>query len=165
MSKLDDLQIEDQSPTSLTRDVIGLCIGVLSVVLLIVIIALFKWSRCICLKQSPNNFGTDEELTSVIQPNITVPYTYRHNNRSQNQRVSSCNHTGNVYPTVSTTRNGLLSSPQRICLGNRPLDAKVSLVTTTSLSVQTSQQLVPRLSISPQMSGSSITRSINSIGQ
>lgn len=165
MSEFDPLrtQFEDSSPTPLTRDIIGLCIGVLSIVLLILIIAICKWSRCECLKQYRHNMDQHEDLTSVILPNSTVPYSYRQHNHNRNQRISTCNHSRNVHPTVITTRNGLLSSPPPFCNGARPHDTKVSHVTITSFSVQTSQQLVPRLSLSPQISGSSITHSINSI--
>jgi hypothetical protein len=163
--EFDASQTLDSSPAPLTRDFIGLCMGVLFVILVVLTVVICKWSRCLCLKKNHNNYNQNENLSSVIPQNITTPHLHRQHHRSQNQRLSSCNHPGNVYPHISTTRDGLLSSPQPSSNGYRPHNVKISRVTTTTLQVQTSQQLVPRLSISPQVSGSSITRSTNSIKQ
>jgi len=164
VSDFDLSQTLDSSSTPLTLDFIGLCIGVLTVILVILIVAVCKWSNCLCLKRNPNNNDQNEALTSVIQPSTSTPYHNHQRFRSQNQRLSSCDHPGNVHPSTSTTRDGLLS-PQTCCNGYHPNDVKVSRVTIRTLPIQTSQQLVPRLSISPQVSSSSITHNTYSIKQ
>jgi len=162
MSESDPSQSSDPSATQFTRDFIGLCIGILSVALVILILAVCKWSRCLSLKR---NYNQTEDLTAVVQSSTTIPRPYRQSHPSQNQRLSSCDRPRNVHPSISTTRNGLLSSPQPLHNAYHPHDVKVSRVKITTLSVQTSQQLVPRLSLSPQVSSSSITRSTSSIKQ
>jgi hypothetical protein len=164
VSEFNPSQALDSSSTPLKLDFIGLCIGVLSVILVILIVAVCKWSSCLCLKQNHNNYDQNGNLTSVIQPNTSTPYHNQQRHRRQNQGLSSCDYPGNVHPPVSTTRDGLLS-PQTSYNGCRPNDVKLSRVTITTLPVQTSQQLVPRLSISPQVSSSSITRNTYSIKQ
>jgi len=164
VSEFDLSQTLDSSSTPLTLDFIGLCIGVLSVILVILIVAVCKWSRCLCLKQNHNHYDQNGDLTSVIQPNTSTPYHNHQRHRSQNQRLSSCHHPGNVHPPVSTTRDGLLS-PQTSYNGSHPNDVKASRVTIRTLPIQNSQQLVPRLSISSQVSNSSITHNVYSIKQ
>jgi len=164
VSEFDPSQALDSSPTPLALDFIGLCIGVLSVILVILLVAVCKWSRCLGLKQNHNNYDQNGDLTSVIQPNTSIPYHNQQRHHNQNQQLSSCDHPGNVHPPVSTTRDGLLS-PQTSYNGCRPNDVKLSRVTITTLPIQTSQQLVPRVSISSQVSSSSITRNTYSIKQ
>ncbi len=147
----------DSSPAPLTRDFIGLCIGILSVVIVILIVAVCKWSRCLCLKQNHNDYDQTEGLTAVIGQNSSVPRPSQQRHPGQNQQLSSYDHPSTVPPSRSTARDGLLLSPQRAYNGRQPNDLKVPRVTITALSVQPSQQLVPRLSISPQVSASSIT--------
>jgi hypothetical protein len=163
VTEFDSLQQTLHShPEPLTRDLIGLCIAILSIVLVIVIVAVCKWSRCLCLKQNHRDYDQAEGLTSVIYHNTS---TSRQRRRDQNQRLSSCNHPGNVYPAMSRTRDGLLSSSQLTYNENQRHDLKVPRAMITILSVLPSQQLVPRLSISPQVSSSSITPSSYSIKQ
>jgi hypothetical protein len=59
----------------------------------------------------------------------------------------------------------LLSPPQPFYNEYRLNDVKGSRITITTLPPQPSQQRVPRLSVSPQVSGSSITHSTYSIKQ
>jgi len=158
-------QTLDSHPEPSTRDFIGLCIGILSVVLLILIIVICKWSRCACLKQNHHVHDQTEGLTSVIDQNTLAFRPSRQRRRDQNQRSSSCDHLGNAYPSTNRTRDVSLSSPQTNCNGYQPRDLKAPRVTITTLSIQPSQQLVPRLSISPQVSDSSIIHSTNSINQ
>ncbi len=170
MSDLDQSETLDSSPTILTRDFIGLCIGILSVVIVILIVAICKWSRCLCLKSHTDNDEQNEVFSSILQHNASTPYT-RHNNNNphglpQQQRSSSCDHRpGNIYRHISNTRNNIISPVPPTNNGYRLNDVKVPRVTITTLPVQPSQQLVPRLSISPQVSGSSITRSTYSFKQ
>jgi hypothetical protein len=168
----DDNQSEtlDSSPTPLTRDFIGLCIGILSVVLVILIVAICKWSRCLCLKRSNDNEEPNEVFSSILQHNTSTPHPhsrhYQNQNHRQQQRPTSCDQRpGNVYRHISNTRNDLISPLQSNNNGYRLNDIKVPRVTITTLPVQPTQQLVPRLSISPQVSGSSITRSTYSLKQ
>jgi hypothetical protein len=162
VSEFDPSQTLESSPTPLTRDFVGLCIGILSVILVILTVAVCKWSRCLCLKRNHDHDEQNEGLSSVIGPTTSTPY---HNSRRhrQSQRPSSCDRVGDVYRHVNNTRNGLLSPPPPSYNGYRLNDVKAPRVTITTLPVQPSQQLVPRLSISPQVSGSSITRSSYSI--
>ena len=156
----------DSYPEPLTRDFIGLCIGILSLVLVILIVVVCKWSRCRCLKK--NHHEHDEDLTSVINHNTSAFRPARQRQRDENQRSSvSCNHPGNGYPPTNRTRNGnSLLSAQSTYNESQSKDLKVvPRVTITTLPVQPSQQQVPRLSISPQVSESSITRSSCSIKQ
>lgn len=149
-------QAFDSHPEPSTRDFIGLCIGILSVLLAILIIALCKWSRCRCLKRNHHDHDQIEGLTSIVHQNVSTSRPSRQRRRDQNQRPSSCGPPGNTNPSTSRTRNGLLPSSQPNSNGYQPRDLKVPCVTITTLSVQTSQQLVPRRSISPQISDSSI---------
>ncbi len=165
MSEFDSSQTLEASPKPLTRDFVGLCIGILAVILVILIVAVCKWSRCLCLKQNHNNYDQTEGLTSVMHSNILPLHPNRQFHGNQNQRLSPCDHPGNGYPSISTTRDGLLTSPQPSYNVYRSQDVKVPRITITTLPVQPSQQLVPRLSISPQVSNSSITRSTYSIKQ
>jgi hypothetical protein len=162
VSDVDQSETLDSSPTLLTRDFIGLCIGILSVVIVILIVAICKWSRCLCLKSHNGIDDQNEVFSSILQHNASTPHpharrSYNHNHHQpQEQRSSSCDHRpGNIYRHISNTRNN----------GYRLNDLKVPRVTITTLPVQPSQQLVPRLSISPQVSGSSITRSTYSLKQ
>ena len=171
VSKSDQSDMSDSSPTPITRDFIGLCIGILSVVLVILIVAICKWSRCLCLKRPSDIDEQNEVFSSILQHNASTPHNhsrrhqnpshhYQHEQQQQQQRSSSCDHRpGNIYRHVSETRNDLISPAQPGNNGYRLNDLKVPRVTITTLPVQPTQQLVPRLSISPQVSGSSITHS------
>ena len=173
MADFEQSETLDSSPTLLTRDFIGLCIGILCVVIVILIVAICKWSRCLCLKSHHDNDEQNDVFSSILQHNASTPHThtrsqYNHNHHQpQQQRTSSsCDHRpGNIYRHISNTRNDLTSSVQPSTNGYRLNDVKVPRVTITTLPVQPSQQLVPRLSISPQVSGSSITRSSYSLKQ
>ena len=146
VSEFDSFQALDSTSTPITRDYIGLCIGILTVVLVILLVAICKWSRCLCLKRSARDDLLDEGLSSVLHSHPQQP------------RPSSCSRSGTTHQ-----RNGLLSPPQPTYNVGRPTDVKVPRVTITRLAVQPSQQLVPRLSMSPQESSSSIVRSFTSI--
>lgn len=153
--------VSDSAPSPITRDFIGLCIGILSVVIVILTVAICKWSRCQCLNANHHDNDQTESLTSVIDHN-TAPVV----RRPSRQRSSSCDRLDNDQSNRNRTRDGLLSSPQRTYNGTAPArDIKVPRVTITALSVQPSQQMVPRLSISPQVSNSSTTQSTYSIKQ
>jgi hypothetical protein len=162
----------DSSPTPLTRDFIGLCIGILSVVLVILIVAICKWSRCLCLKRSNDNDNPNEVFSSILQHNASTPHPqsrYQRDHNRRHQRSSSCDQRpGHIYRSISNTRDDYISPSQLGHYNNngyRLNDIKVPRVTITTLPVQPTQQLVPRLSISPQVSGSSITRSTYSLKQ
>ncbi len=175
MPDFDQSETLDSTPTPLTRDFIGLCIGILSVVLVILIVAICKWSRCLCLKRQTVNDEQNEVFSSILQHNTSTPHPYSRHHRShyrqqqpqqQQQRSSSCDQRpGNVYRHISNTRDDYISPSQGGYNGYRLNDIKVPRVTITTLPVQPTQQLVPRLSISPQVSGSSITRSTYSLKQ
>lgn len=165
----------DTAPSPLTRDFIGLCIGILSVVLVILTVAICKWSRFRCLNPNRHDYDQTESLTSVVDHNTAAPAAaavarpsrQRHRNPTEH-RSSSCDRQGNVRSNNNNrTRDGLLSSPQPTYSGYPPAprDLKVPRVTITALSVQPSQQMVPRLSVSPQVSNSSTTQSTYSIKQ
>ncbi len=175
-------EVLDSSPTPLTRDFIGLCIGILSVVLVILIVAICKWSRCLCLRRQQDTDDPNEVFSSILQHNTSTPHrqsrrphNHSHHRQQQQQpyqqqsqqpRSSSCDHRpGNFFRHISETRNEHTSASQPGYNGQRLNDLKVPRVTITTLPVQPSQQLVPRLSLSPQVSGSSITRSSYSIKQ
>ena len=165
MSEFDPSQTVDSSQSPITRDFIGLCIGILSVVLVILIVAVCKWSRCLCLKRNHDNDEQNEGFSSIIQPTTSTPYHHSRRHHNQYQRPSACDRAGDDYRHISSTRGGLLSPPPPPYNEYRLNNIKVPRVTITTLPVQPSQQLVPRLSISPQVSGSSITRSTYSIKQ
>lgn len=160
--------ISDSTPSPITRDFIGLCIGVLCVVIVILTVAICKWSRCQCLNQNHHDNDQTESLTSVIDHRTAVAAgrpPSRQPHRSPNQRSSSCDRLGNGQSNRNRMRDGLLSSPQPTYNGYPPRDIVVPRVTITTLSVQPAQQMVPRLSISPQVSNSSTTQSTYSIKQ
>ena len=169
MSDFEKSETLDLSPTPLTRDFIGLCIGILSVVLVILIVAICKWSRCLCLKSHHDNDDHNEVFSSILQHNTSTPHPQLRHNRNNNyrqQRSSSCDQRpGYVYRHISNTRDDYISPSQYGNNGYRLNDIKVPRVTITTLPVQPTQQLVPRLSISPQVSGSSITHSTYSLKQ
>ena len=171
VSDFDQSPTLESSPTPLTRDFIGLCIGILSVVLVILIVAICKWSRCRCLKQSHDPDDQNDVFSSMLQPNTSTPHPYSrrhpsHHRQSQQPRSSSCDQRPDgVYLPIRNTRDDLVSPPPPATHGYRLNDIKVPRVTITTLPVQPSQQLVPRLSISPQVSGSSISRSTYSLKQ
>jgi hypothetical protein len=172
VSDFDQSATLDSNPTPLTRDFIGLCIGILSVVLVILIVAICKWSRCLCLKRSNDNDEPNEVFSSILQHNASTPHPHTRHNRNHNHRElrsSSCDQRpGNIYRHISNTRDDLILPSQTGNNNNngyRLNDIKVPRVTITTLPVQPTQQLVPRLSISPQVSGSSITRSTYSLKQ
>jgi len=173
MSDFDQSETVDSSPTPLTRDFIGLCIGILSVVLVILIVAICKWSRCVCLKRQNDNDDQNDVFSSILQHNASTPYPHSRNSRNRHQqrsqhRSSSCDQRpGNIYRHISNTRDDLISSSSSQIGNNgyRLNDIKVPRVTITTLPVQPNQQLVPRLSISPQVSGSSIAHSTYSLKQ
>jgi len=158
----------EMSPTPLTRDFIGLCIGILSVVLVILIVAICKWSRCLCLRRSNENDDPNSGLSSIVQPNTSTPHPFSRHRSHYRSRSSSCDQrpTGQ-YRYMSGAREAFPSPPQLVNNnGFRLNDIKVPRVTITTLPVQPSQQQqVPRLSISPQVSGSSIARSTYSFKQ
>ena len=175
----DQLEVLDSNPTPLTRDFIGLCIGILSVVLVILIVAICKWSRCLCLRGSNESDHPNEVFSSILQHHTSTPYAQSRHHRDPNrraqrihhQRSSSCDQRpGYVYRPVTVTRDDYISPPQfgnnNTNNGYRLNDIKVPRVTITTLPVQPTQQLVPRLSISPSVSsGSSIARSTYSFKQ
>lgn len=172
VSDSDQSETLDSSPTPLTRDFIGLCIGILSVVLVILIVAICKWSRCLCLKRQNDNDDPNEVFTSILQPSTSTPHAHSRHHRSQSrqqqpqQRSSSCDQRPSyAYRPVNTTRDDYIPPNQPINNAYRLNDIKVPRVTITTLPVQPTQQLVPRNSISPQISGTSITRSSYSIKQ
>jgi hypothetical protein len=171
VSDFDKSETLDSSPTPLTRDFIGLCIGILSVVLVILIVAICKWSRCLCLKRQNDNDEQNEVFTSILHHQTSTPYPNSRHHRTPNrqqysrQRSSSCDQRpSHVYQPIST-RDDHISPSQPANNIYRLNDIKVPRVTITTLPVQPTQQLVPRLSISPQVSGSSITRSTYSLKQ
>ncbi|CAF2414343.1 unnamed protein product [Rotaria sp. Silwood2] len=171
----------DISPTLLTRDFIGLCIGILSVVLVILVVAICKWSRCLCLKHHNGNDDQNEAFSSILQPNISTSdlNLRRHyqNNRyhvhppppppqqQQQQQLSSLyqSHPGSIYQHINNAGDDFISPLQSSNSRYRLSDTKVPRFTITTLPIQPSQQRVPCLSMSPQISGSSITRSTNSL--
>ncbi|CAF1036288.1 unnamed protein product [Rotaria sp. Silwood1] len=162
----------DTNPRLLTRDFIGLCIGILSVVLVILIVAICKWSHCLCLKR---NNDQNEVLSSILQQNISssdsnVRRHYQNNGypvhlqqRQQQWPPLYDNHPSSVYQHIGDSRDDVISSLQAGNSRYRINDIIAPRVTITTLPVQPSQQRVPCLSMSPQISGSSITRSTNSL--
>ena len=173
VSDSDQSPLLDSSPTPLTRDFIGLCIGILSVVLVVLIVAICKWSRCHCLKQPHDHDDHNDIFSSVLQQNASTPHGHPRRHPSDNRRQrpsqhrsSSCDQRpGSVYQPVSTGRDDLISPVAPSSNAYRLQEIKVPRVTITALPVQPTQQLVPRLSISPQVSGSSIARSSYSLKQ
>ncbi|CAF1347098.1 unnamed protein product [Adineta steineri] len=180
VSDFDQSETLETSPTVLTRDFVGLCIGILTVVIVIFIVAICKWSRCLCLKRHIENDEQNEVFSSILQHNASTPHphsrhqqNYNHHQQSQlqvqqqQQRSSSCDHRPDrIYRHISNNRNDNIISPvQSTNNAYRLNDIKVPRVTITTLPVQPTQQLVPRLSISPQVSGSSIARSTYSLKQ
>lgn len=149
MTDFDALHSLDISPTQITRDFVGLSIGILTVVIVILVIAICKWSRCLCLKSKSRDDQQNENLSSLIFTDPTP----------SNRHPSQCQQTSNPYQYTSTTRDGFLSPPPANFNGHRTNDVKLPHITITTLPVQPSQQIVPRLSISPQVSGSSIAHS------
>ncbi|CAF5157086.1 unnamed protein product, partial [Rotaria sp. Silwood1] len=119
----------------------------------------------LCFKLNPNNNDQTESVSSVIQSDRSTIHRYSQRPRGQLQRFLSCDHLGDVDRYVCTTRNGLLSPP--LPSYNRCHSNKVNLtdVTNTSLSVKSNQRVVPRLSINPKVSNSSITDSVFSTKQ
>ncbi|CAF1351719.1 unnamed protein product [Adineta steineri] len=165
VSEVDPSQLPDSSSTPLTRDFIGLCIGILSVVLVILIVAVCKWSRCQCLKRNQDHDSQSERLSSVIQSNASTSRTYSQEHLTQNQRLLSCNRSDEVSGYINNTRHDFLSPPQQTHNGHTRKEIKVPRVTITTLPVQPSQQLVPRLSTSPQVPSSTMPRNTYSIKQ
>jgi len=173
VSDFDHSETIDSSPTPLTRDFIGLCIGILSVVLVILTVAICKWSRCVCLKQSNETDEPNEVFNSILQHTTSTPYRQSRSSQSQfrtlqYQRSSSCDQRPSHLnrPVNVTSRDDYISPSQPNNFNAYRLnDIKVPRVTITTLPVQPTQQLVPRLSISPQISGSSITHSTYSFKQ
>ncbi|CAF1669079.1 unnamed protein product, partial [Adineta ricciae] len=166
----DQSETLESSPTPLTRDFIGLCIGILSVVIVILIVAICKWSRCRCMKRFDDTDDNHGVFSSILQHNASTPHgnarrQYNYNHHQQDQHLSSCDHRpDNIYRHISNSRVDTISPVQATNNnGYRLNDVKVPRVTITTLPVQPTQQLVPRLSISPQVSGSSITRSSYSL--
>ncbi|CAF3473896.1 unnamed protein product [Rotaria socialis] len=185
VSDFDQSEILDISPTLLTRDFIGLCIGILSVVLVILVVVICKWSRCLCLKHNYDSDDQHEVLSSILQQTASTSdsQSRRHcqNNRYSRHSLPSppppsrslhnqwsassslyYSRPGSVYRQISNGRYDFIPPME---IGNnqyRINDVKVPRITITTLPIQPSQQLVPRLSISPQGSGSSITRGSDS---
>ncbi|UJR25513.1 hypothetical protein I4U23_006859 [Adineta vaga] len=158
VSDLSIPEVDDSTPTPLTRDFIGLCIGIVAVILVMLIVAIYKWSHCLCLKRNQGSNDPMERLSVIIQENNLRRHSSAQQRRLDPNRRPSANHpsnNGNRY--VSSTNHGLLSPPQPIFNGHRLTDVKAPRITITTLPIQSSQQLVPRLSISPQISNSSIT--------
>lgn len=164
----------ETSATPLTGDFIGLCIGILSVVLVILIVAICKWSRCQCLKHQNDVEEHNEVFTSILHQNASTPHPFSNhhlhqpNRHRHHHRSSSCDQRPTAlvgYQPVSTVRDDFLSPVPPAQNGYRLNDIKVPRVTITTLPVQPTQQLVPRLSISPQVSGSSIAHSTYSLKQ
>lgn len=182
MSDFDQSEIFDISPTLLTRDFIGLCIGIISVILVILIVAICKCSRCLCLKRRSDNTSYNDIRSSILQQTISTSDSdsQRYNRYSryyhhpiptslpgsqQYQRWSSTTsssyygYPSSIYRQMSHGRNDLTPSMEIDINRHRLNDIKVPRFTITALPIQPSQQLVPRLSMSPETSGSSITRS------
>jgi hypothetical protein len=168
VSDFDTSQSLDSSTTPLTRDFIGLCIGILVVVLALLIVALCTWARCLYVKNNDHHDIHNEILSSVIQADVSTSHRYsRSRHHHHHERSSSCHRINNTNPHASSIRDGFLSppvaqQPYYVCRAN---DSKGQRGTTKILAVQPCQQLVPRLSISPQESSSSIATSACSIKQ
>ena len=134
--------------------------------MVILIVVVCKWSRCSFLKRNQEIDNETERLSEIVQQ--TDPRRSSHSQQrstSQNRRSSAARPSNLANQYVNTTRHGLLSPPQPAYHGQQSKTTKVPRVTITTLPVQSSQQLVPRLSISPQVSSSSITHNIYSIKQ
>ncbi|CAF3944063.1 unnamed protein product [Rotaria sp. Silwood2] len=124
-----------------------------------------KWTRCLCFKQNPNNYDQTESISSVIQSDRSTIHPYSQRSRSQVQRFLSCDHIDDVNRCICTTRDGLLSPPPPSYNRCHSNEVNLTDVTITRSSVKSNQQLVPRLSINPKVSSSSITDSAFSIKQ
>ncbi|CAF0770329.1 unnamed protein product [Rotaria sordida] len=136
-----------------------------------------KWSHCLCLKRHNDNDDQNEVLSSIIQQNTSTsdsnlrryyqndPYHVHPSQPQPQQQWSSFyhNHPSNVHQHISNARDDFISPLQSGNNRYRLNDIKVPRVTITTLPIQPSQQRVPCLSMSPQISGSSITRSTNSL--
>lgn len=171
VSDFDSIHLSDGSQTPVTRDFIALCIGILTIVIVILLIALCKWSRCLCLKE---NLDEDLESGSFSTMNTSVNgrsssrsssnhqrHHHRHHHHHHSSGCQTCSNDQNRYQT--TTRSGLLSPPSPFNYGhNNSHDFKLPRVTITVAPTLNSQQLVPRLSISPQSSTSSINQNTGS---
>ncbi|CAF1184413.1 unnamed protein product [Adineta ricciae] len=166
VTEFDILESEDTSSTTLSRDLVGICVGVISVAMVILIVVVCKWSRCSFLKRNQEIDNETERLSEIVQQ--TDPRRSSHSQQrstGQNRRSSAARPSNINNQYVNTTRHGLLSPPQPASHGQQSKTTKVPRVTITTLPVQSSQQLVPRLSISPQVSSSSITHNNYSIKQ
>jgi len=150
-------QIVDSTSTFLTRDLIGLFIGIVSVVLVILTVTICKWSRCFHLNENQSHPHEAEGLTSVTSVSSSNVQS-----RNKNQRIPSSDY---GYSSTKSTKDSVLAKYQS-SLNAQPIsDTKVPRVTITALTVPSNTQLVPRLSLSPQASGSSISHSSYSIQQ
>lgn len=160
VSNIDSSEVEDATPMPLSRDFIGLCIGILSVVVIVMIVALCKWSRCRCLKRNLAGHDPDERFSTLIPP--STPTTHLHSRRPtvQSRRFSS------AYPAerhANGTRHSALTPGEHPYGNRRSVDVKAPRVTIKVVPVQSSQQLVPRLSTSPQVSNSSMIHNVYSM--
>ncbi|CAM2715550.1 unnamed protein product [Rotaria socialis] len=150
-----------------------------------ILIIICKWSRCLCLKHNYDSDDQHEVLSSILQQTASTSdsQSRRHcqNNRYSRHSLPSppppsrslhnqwsassslyYSRPGSVYRQISNDRYDFIPPME---IGNnqyRINDVKVPRITITTLPIQPSQQLVPRLSISPQGSGSSITRGSDS---
>ena len=73
----------DPTPTLFTRDFIGLCVGVLSMVLVVLVVAICKWSRCLCLKRHATHGNQNQVFPPILQERTLTPdiYLRRHYHR------------------------------------------------------------------------------------
>ncbi|CAF0788776.1 unnamed protein product [Didymodactylos carnosus] len=128
---------DDFSSTIQTKDFIGLTIGIILVLFVILMVVICKWSQCSCLKKRNNAHH------SILPPasTTTTTSTPLHHQESDMLRRS-----------FNTAHNQNYSSP-RFRLDNI-VPPQVPLKTAT-LHIQ--PHVVPRISISPQVSGSSLT--------
>ncbi|CAF4829004.1 unnamed protein product [Rotaria sp. Silwood1] len=145
VSEFDLSESFELPPIPITPDSIGLSIAILSVVFIIFLIAVCKWTRCLCFKLNPNNNDQTESVSSVIQSDRSTIHRYSQRPRGQIQRFLSCDHLGDVDRYVCTARNGLLSPP--LPSYNRCHSNKVNLtdVTNTSASSGIGRELAKEL--------------------
>ncbi|CAF0832563.1 unnamed protein product [Didymodactylos carnosus] len=129
---------DDVSSAIQTKDFIALSIGVISVLLVILVVVICKWSEWSCLKKRNNT----HHLILPPASSTTATSTPRHNQESDILRRSFHSVQNHNYRSPPTFRLDSIIPPQ--------IPMKM-----TTLNVQ--PHVVPRISISPQISGSSLT--------
>ena len=157
MSDFDSVHLSDGSQTSTTRDFVALCISLVTVALVILVIILCKWSHRLCFNSSSTNRSENGTTTTVSTLSSRGSGSRPHHNRRRpsatcQNRSTDPNHNG------INVRDGFLSPPAPLHYPPYPQETKSARLIVTVVPSQSSQQVVPRLSISPHGSSSSLTR-------